>query len=297
MSGFDFFKLILLSAIWGGSFLFARVAVPEFGPFALIWMRVSIAALILCPVLMRKRVRRELMANAGKMLLIGIFNAVLPWCLLAYALLTLEAGFTSLLNAATPMFAAVLGFLWLRLPLTRWQVLGLIVGMGGVAILAANRFTFGNGGSGIAILAVLGATISYGFVSHYIKRYMSDLSTWSVTIGNLLGATLVLTPLAIFHIPEVLPGSAALWSAAGLGILSTAVAFILLYDILSRSGATATTTVTFIIPIFGVLFGVVFLKEEITLRMVLGMVVALFGAALATGLIPRRITLASQSTN
>ena len=288
MGGLDFIKLLVLSAIWGGSFLFLRVAVPEFGPVTLIWMRVAIASLILSPIFLKKQVRREVIRNWGKMLFIGVFNAVLPWCLLAIAVISLDAGFTSLLNAATPFFAALIGFFWLRIPLTRWQVVGLVVGMIGVAILAADQLSFRDGGSGLAVLSALGATISYGFVSQYIKRHVTDMSPWSITIGNLFAATLILSPFLFWHWPETLPGWKSIGCAVALGVLSTAIAFILLYDILSRAGATATTTVTFIIPIFGVLFGTVFLEEKITTRILVGMLVAFAGAALTTKLLPRR---------
>lgn len=285
MQGLDFFKLILLSAIWGGSFLFMRVAAPEFGPVALIWFRVASGALILTPVLARRRVREELVRHPLKILLVSLFNAAIPWCLLAYAVLTLEAGFTSLLNAATPIFTALIGFFWLKLPLTRLQTLGLAVGMAGVTILAWGKLSFEPGGAGPAIVATLAATMSYGYISHFIKRHLHGLSPWTIAFGNLSSATVVLTPFLILHHPAQLPGGAALWCATALGVFSTAVAFILLFDILSRSGATAVTTVTFIIPVFGVLFGALFLGEDVTVRMITGMVVALTGAALTTKLI------------
>lgn len=287
MSPLDFVKLLFLSAIWGGSFLFMRVAVPEFGPFALIWFRVAIAFAILAPVLAKRRVRKEIFENPGKMLFVGVLNAALPWCLLAYAVISLEAGFTSLLNAATPIFAAIFGFVWLKQPLTRWQVIGLCLGICGVFILASGKLSFGVDGPGLAILAALGATVCYGLISQYIKKEMSHLSPWSITIGNLLGATLILTPFAIFELPDTMPGHKALICAIALAVLSTAIAFILLFDILSRAGATATTTVTFIIPIFGILFGAIFLKEAVTMQILAGMAVAFTGAALTTKLLPR----------
>ena len=285
----DFAKLILLSAIWGGSFLFLRIAAPEFGPFPLIWTRVAGALLVLSPLLASKRVRIELRENVGHLLVIGIFNAVLPWSLLAYAILSLEAGFTSLLNAATPIFAALVGLVWLRLPLTRWQLLGLVLGLSGVAVLSGDQLSFRPGGSGWAILAALAAAASYGFISQYTTRYLSHVSTRSLTMGNLIAATVILTPMALLTLPESLPSSPAIWSAVGLALLSTAVAFLLLFQILSRAGATATTTVTFIIPVFAILFGALALDEKVTLRIGLGMFLVFAGAALATKLLPRAV--------
>lgn len=285
----DFARLILLSAIWGGSFLFLRIAAPEFGPFPLIWTRVAGAVLVLSPLLASKQVRRELRENVGHLVVIGIFNAVLPWSLLAYAILSLEAGFTSLLNAATPIFAALVGLVWLRQPLTRWQILGLVLGLSGVAILSGDQLSFRPGGSGWAILAALAAAASYGFISQYTTCYLSHVSTRSLTMGNLIAATVIITPMAWWTMPESIPSSPAIWSAAGLALLSTAVAFLLLFQILSRAGATATTTVTFIIPVFAMLFGALVLDEKVTLRIGLGMLLVFVGAALSTKLLPRAV--------
>lgn len=293
----DFARLILLSAIWGGSFLFLRIAAPEFGPIPLIWTRVAGAVLVLSPLLASKRVRRELRENIGHLLIVGIFNAVIPWTLLAHAVLSLEAGFTSLLNAATPIFAALIGLVWLRRPLTSWQVLGLILGVSGVAILAGDQLSFRPGGSGWAILAGLAAAASYGFISHYTTRYLGGVSTRSLVMGNLITATILLTPMAFLTLPDSVPSWPSIWSAAGLALLSTAVAFVLLFQILSRAGATATTTVTFIIPVFAVLFGALVLDEKVTLRIGLGMLTVFAGAALTTKLFPKKANASTPESN
>ena len=289
----DFARLILLSAIWGGSFLFLRIAAPEFGPIPLIWTRVAGAVLVLSPLLASKQVRLELCENVGHLLVVGVFNAVLPWSLLAFAILSLEAGFTSLLNAATPIFAALIGWVFLRQPLTRWQLLGLVLGLSGVAILSGDQLSFRPGGSGWAILAALAAAASYGLISQYTTRYLATVSTRGLTMGNLIAATVILTPMAWWTMPDSVPSSPAIWSAAGLALLSTAVAFLLLFQILSRAGATATTTVTFIIPVFAILFGALVLDEKVTLRTGLGMLLVFAGAALATKLLPRAVRSSS----
>jgi len=282
----DTIRLLLLSAIWGASFLFMRIAVPELGPLPTTFARIGGAALILLPFLLRPEHRGALRNCKVPLLILGLFNSALPFSLFCWATLHLEAGFTSLLNATTPICAALIGFWWLRIPLTRFQSLGLLIGLAGIAILTGDQFDFRRDGAGWPILAVLGATACYGFAGHYARTRLAHLSPLAVSAGSLLAATLVLLPLALLFPPPALPGKGALASALTLALLCTAFAFILFFDLLKRNGATAATTVTFIIPAFGILWGTLFLQEEVTGRMILGMAVALLGTAFVTRLIP-----------
>ena len=297
MSISDALRLILLSAIWGASFLFLRIAAPEFSitettpdggerqlaPIPLILIRVGGAALVLLPILLRPLNRPVLRKHWRALLVLGFFNAALPFSLFGFAALHLEAGFTSLLNASTPIFTALVGFLWLRIPLLRPQVLGLVLGVAGIAILAEVR----PAGTTWAMIAVLAATCSYGVAGHYAKRRFADVSPLVVSAGSLLFGGLLLAPLAIPFWPADPPGAGAIASAIVLAVVCTAFAFVLFFDLLSRTGATAAATVTFVIPIFGVLWGALFLGEAISPRMLTGMAVALFGTALVTRLLPR----------
>jgi drug/metabolite transporter (DMT)-like permease len=287
MTAPDALRLILLSAIWGASFLFMRIAVPEFGPIPLVFVRVGGAALLFVPLLLRKGNRKVVRAHAVPLLVQGFFNSALPFVLLAWAVIDLEAGFTSLLNASTPIFTAVIAFAWLRLPLNRAQILGLLLGVAGIAILAGNRFSFRGGGSGWEILAVLAATFSYGVAGNYAKVRLAGVDSLVVSGGSLAASSLLTLPLAIWWWPEQAPGVAGIACGVALAVICTALAFFLFFDILSRTGATAAATVTFVIPIFGVLWGSLFLGEAITTRMVTGMAVALLGTALVTRLLPR----------
>lgn len=290
----DALRLTLLSAIWGASFLFLRIAAPEFGPVALIFLRVAGGALVLLPVLLRADHRRVLATHTGPLFIQGLFNSALPFCLLAWATLSLEAGMTSLLNASTPIFTALLGLLWLGIPLQRSQVTGLVLGIIGIAILAGDQLGFREGGNGWAVLAVLGATCCYGVATHYAKLRFAGIPSLVVSAGSLLFSGLLLLPAGILTWPAAAPSTLAMWSAAILAVVCTAFAFVLFFDILSRTGATAAATVTFIIPIFGVLWGSLFLQEAVTLRMGVGMVVALLGTALVLKLVPVRRTGATR---
>ena len=131
----DVLELLTLAALWGGSFLFMRVAAPQFGPVALIALRVGIASCFLVPVLAWRGGLGALRAHWPHMLAVGVLNSAIPFCLFAYAELTLTAGFTSVLNAATPLFTAIVAFLWLGDRLSSWRVLGLAIGFVGVIVL------------------------------------------------------------------------------------------------------------------------------------------------------------------
>lgn len=287
MSTRDVFLLIFLSAVWGASFFFVRIAVPEFGPFALILLRVGGAALMFLPIFLKATNRKFLRTRARSLLVLGFFNAALPFTLFAWAGLFLPAGFTSLLNASTPIFTAIIGFLWLSLPLGRWQILGLLIAFSGITILTGDSFSFEQGGLGWPILAVFGATCSYGLSAHLAKLKFSDVPPLLVSAGNLFYASLFLIPLAFLYPPESLPSASAFAAGLALAVLCTAIAFVLFFGLLRRTGATAAATVTFIIPIFGILWGALFLSEEVSGRMILGMAVALFGTALVTKVLPR----------
>ena len=156
----------------------------------------------------------------------------------------------------------------------------------GIAILAGDQFKFKEGGSGWAVLAVLLATASYGLAGHHAKLHFADIPPLVVSAGSLLFSSILLLPLGIYFWPDTLPGAPALAGAATLAVVCTALAFVLFFDVLSRTGATAAATVTFVIPVFGVMWGALFLHEQVTLRMLLGITVALFGTALVTRLLP-----------
>ncbi|MCP3961475.1 MAG: DMT family transporter [bacterium] len=184
----DVLRLLLLSAIWGASYLFMRVAAPSFGPVPLILLRVGCAALFFSPLLARRGVREQLARHWRALAVVGIFNSAFPFSLLAFSTLSLEAGFTSLLNATTPLFAAAVGALWLALALRRGQILGLVLGFAGVAILSWGHLSFRQGGSGWAIVAALVASLSYGVSAHITKHYLSGLRPVVVATGSMIGS-------------------------------------------------------------------------------------------------------------
>ena len=281
MSPADSLRLILLSTLWGMSFIFMRVAVPEFGPVPLILVRMGIGALLLLPLLLSLRYLKLV----GGLLLLGLVNHVLPFVLLALATIRLEAGFTSLINATTPIFTALLGALFFTTPIQRQQYLGLTLAFFGVYVLSANRLDFSLGGDGWFILAAVGATFCYGVATNYSKSYLSHLPVRVLAAGSTAMSALILLIPGLWLWPSE-PISGLAWSnALGLAVFSTTLAFLLYFGLISSAGATATSTVTFLVPVSALLWGYLLLDERLSLQVLVGMAITLAGTAIATGMI------------
>ena len=288
MSLQDTARLLLLAIIWGASFLLMRIAAPEFGPVPLIFLRSAVAAVCFAGVFRVARKRALLRQHLGAFVLLGIVNTALPFSLLAYSTLSLEAGFTSLLNATTPIFAAVIGAAMFSTPLRKTQVLGLAVALTGVAILSWDRLSFKPGGSGLAVIAALAASASYGVAVNFTKHQLATIPPQVVSAGALVMSSLVLLVPGLILWPEETPSTRAWSSALLLAVVCTALAYALFFSLLKRSGAMAASSVTFLIPLFAILWGAAILGETIDPQLLLGMLVTLAGTALAVGIFPRK---------
>ncbi|MEZ5538220.1 MAG: DMT family transporter [Thiolinea sp.] len=285
MNAKQFTILMILAAFWGGSFLFMRIAVPEFGPVSLIVLRTGIAALFLIPVmLIRQRSKLDqITPNLKAFSMVALFNIALPFVLIAYALLNLTSGVGSVLNATTPMFSALVGWLWLRQALSNSAMLGLLLGFTGVIILVGDKLSGNNGFSLLPVLCSLTATASYGFAVNYSRERLQGVeSLITATITQLL-ATAMLFPLALIYWPEQLPSLIAWINVIALGVLSTGIAFILYFYLLKQIGALHLSTVTFYVPVFGITFGVLLLDEQIGLQMLIGAAIIIIGTMLSSG--------------
>lgn len=285
MSSADALRLLLLSSLWGLSFIFMRVAAPEFGAVPLVLVRMGIGALLLVPLLLSLHYLRLIWQHKGPLLLLGIVNHVLPFSLLALATTRLEAGFTSLINATTPIFTALLGAAFFATPVQRQQYVGLALALLGVYVLSANRLDFGLGGDGWFIIAVLGATFCYGIAGNYSKTRLSHLPTRVLAAGSSAMSALVLLIPGVLLWPSEPVSTLAWGNALALAMLSTTLAFLLYFGLLASAGATATSTVTFLVPVSALLWGYLLLDETLSLQVVTGMVITLLGTAIATKLL------------
>lgn len=282
MSGVDTFRLVLLSTLWGMSFLFMRVASPEFGAVPLVMVRMGVAALVLLPLFTVVRYRQLFWEHKGRLAILSITNHVIPFSLLAYATLSLEAGFTSLINATTPIFTALIGIAAFATPITRQQYFGLAIAFFGVYVLSANRLDFSTGGDGWSILATLGATFCYGIAGNFSKARLSHLPVRVVAGGSVLISGLILLIPGLLFWPETMPSTLGWVNGLALAVLSTAFAFFLYFQLLASAGATATSTVTFLVPVSALIWGYLILGEVLSLQVIAGMAITLVGTAITT---------------
>lgn len=281
-----FFELIALAALWGASFLFMRVAVPEFGPIWLIAWRVFLAGLVLLPVLIHQGLLEDLQKHAKTLLIVGIFNSALPFLGFAYATTILTGGFTSILNATVPLFGVLLVLLGInKEQLSSAQIGGFLLGFTGVGILLGWHTSTTSPYFWLAVLASLTAALLYAISATYIKRRLVGVSAVVIAVGSQLAATLVFIPLLPFSMPATLPSLKAILALVALAVFSTAVAYLMYFRLIRMLGAARAVTVTYMIPLFAMIWGTLLLHEPITWDMIVGCVVILAGTALANGVL------------
>ena len=288
MKAFDIGELVLLAALWGASFLFMRLGAHEFGPIVLAAVRVGLASVMLIPLLASRGQLSDLRRHWKGLLIVGALNSAIPFALFSFAALSITAGLSSIVNATTPLWTAVVAFIWLRQGLTPLRVLGLVIGFAGVAFLAWDKASFKPGADHSGLLAVLAcaaATFCYGVAANATKRYLAGVSPLAVATGSQFAAALLLALPAAWLWPAAMPGGVAWGAAFGLAALCTALAYILYFRLMSRVGPTNAVSVTFLIPLFAILWGALFLQEAITAQMVAGGAIVLVGIALALGLV------------
>jgi drug/metabolite transporter (DMT)-like permease len=271
-------ELVTLGAIWGGSFLFMRVAAGEFGALPLVETRLALGALILLPFLWRARAQftpRLWLTIAG----IAAVNSVIPFALFAWGAERAPAGIGAISNALQVMFASLVAYLFFGEQIGLLRACGLGVGFVGVAILASGRV----GGISVWPAALAGATASlcYGIGINLVRRYLTSLPSGAVAAANLLCGSVLLAPLAIYSWPTH-PISTHSWvSALLLGTLCTGIAFVFYYRLVGRIGPTRTSAVTYLIPLFGVIWAWLILGEPLTATMALAGALILAGVAVS----------------
>ena len=277
-----FFELIILSAIWGSSFLFLRLATPEFGPVFLIEMRVLSGLIVLLPIVLLLDKFKEFKSNWKMIAIVSLMNMAIPFCFFAYSSLFIGAGLLSIINATVPMFTAVVAYAHYGEKLSKGGFLGLMLGFLGVVALMFNpNESLGSSGF-LAIPSALFACSLYGIAINLTANNLRGVSGLTITTGGLFFSTLVLLPFAFLGQPEVLPKGNIWWSVFALGVICTGFGFIMFYRLVDRVGTSRAIMTTYLIPVFSILWGSIFLSEIITFNMVFGFILILFGVGLTT---------------
>lgn len=295
MKPLHFLELLILSAIWGASFMFMKVAAVELDTFALASFRMFIAALVLLPLFLHFWLSRNTkpfssdpkLSNTSvfkRTVIVSLTNATVPMYLFAFAAANINAGFASILNATTPLWGAAIATLVFANRLSKLSLCGLLLGFIGVIVLSLNKLQNPVDSELLSILAIVCATSLYGFSANYSKNYLPGVKPLFIASTSLFIGAILSTPIMIWSLPQLDElSSNALSSLIALGSISTGVAYIFFYRIIDHSGPTKAMMVTYLIPIFGVALGWLFLDEKLTINILYGAVLILLGVALATG--------------
>jgi drug/metabolite transporter (DMT)-like permease len=280
----DIGLLFLLAALWGGSFLFIRVAAPVLNPAPLVEIRVVLAGVFLLIYARLSNQKFSPRASWRHFLILGALNAAIPFTLVAFATLTITASLAAILNAATPLFTALISAVWLRESLTKKKLIGLIGGIFGVSLVVGFDPVAYSPAAILAIAAALLAPLSYALGGVYSKSVSSGEPPLALAIGQQLAAGLLLFPFAAATIPSSPPSITIILAVLALALLSTAVGYLIFYQLIARIGATNTLSVTLLVPIFGTIWGAVILGEPVTLVQISGLFLILASLVLITGL-------------
>ena len=296
-------EFVLLAALWGASFLFMHLGAAEFGAVPTAGLRVAFGTLFLLPVFFLPGVWLQFRQRAGAILFVGLLNSALPFALYAFAVLHIATGLSAILNATVPLSGALVAWLWLKDRPGGLRSLGLLIGFVGVALLVLGKSGFNPaiapaaGSMGLTLLAMgacLLATLCYGLAASFTKRHLGGIHPMATAAGSQIGASLVLVLPTLWFWPTQPVSGTAWWAVIALGLLCTAVAYVLFFRIIEAAGPAKALTVTFLVPVFALLYGVLFLSETITRWTLVCGAVILVGTALSTGLVrwPARKALA-----
>src|ERR671912_2469220 len=284
----DFAGLILLGALWGGSFLFIRVAVPALGPFLLVELRVGLAAAALFLYAMAAGSMPKIRSRWRSFLVLGFFNSAVPFSLISAAEIHLTASLAAILNSTTVMFTAMVAAVWMGDALTARKVVGIGLGIVGVTVLVGWDPLPLSGVVLLSVAAMLIASLSYALGATYAKRSFSGIPPLGMAVGQLTAATALLLPLSVVGLPEEAPSSSVALCVLGLALLSTAVAYLIYFRLIQNVGPTSTVTVTLLVPVFGLLFGILLLDEPFGVGTLAGLGTILLSVVLITGIAPQK---------
>lgn len=287
-------QLVFLGAVWGGAFLFLRIAGPEVGPVWAAEIRIAIGAVILALVAGRRTwalARQDLRAFA----VVGATFSAIPFTLIAIATLTLPTGFAAVLNAATPLFTAALGVVWLRQSLSARVATGLVIGLVAVVVLVGWSPLPPGVTTLVAVAAALGAALSYAVAGTFVRRRLPNIGGLELATAQLGAGALLLLPLAVATGSPGTPSTGALLALIAVGTVSTALPWPIYMRLLSETTPTIASTVTFVVPAFAIAWGSIILGERIGPELLAGFGLVIVSLVLVAGIRLPAVTFRARS--
>lgn len=253
--------LILLGAVWGSAFMFIKISADDFGPILLVNLRLLLAGALFLPFLLQKKYLAYFKSHFSGILILGIFSNAFPFTMFSYASLGATSNMLGILNGTTAFMTMVVAYFWLKESITPKQIFGIILGFLGILVLVnpAN----GSATLGASGFALVGA-LSYSFSGVYIQKYQLNANKFVLIGWAMLFGGLFLIPLSFFNLPDQIPDNNAIAALLWLGIVSTGIAYLGYIRLIEQIGAVRTSTVTYLLPVFSIIWGSIFLQEKIT---------------------------------
>ena len=253
--------LILLGAVWGSAFMFIKISADDFGPILLVNLRLLLAGALFLPFLLQKKYLAYFKSHFSGILILGIFSNAFPFTMFSYASLGATSNMLGILNGTTAFMTMVVAYFWLKESIKPKQIFGIILGFLGILVLVnpAN----GSATLGASGFALVGA-LSYSFSGVYIQKYQLNANKFVLIGWAMLFGGLFLTPLSFFNLPDQMPDNNAIAALLWLGIVSTGIAYLGYIRLIEQIGAVRTSTVTYLLPVFSIIWGSIFLQEKIT---------------------------------
>jgi len=281
----DLARLVALAAMWGASYLFMRYAVPHLGPVLMIELRVLVAGLALAAFVYASGRGIDWRQHWRGYLFVGAIGLALPFALIAEALTVIDASTAAILNALSPLWATVFAALWIRDPITPAKMAGITLCLAGTAVLVGWTPAPITHRELVAASMSVAATALYGLTIVFTKVKLKGASPMATSAATLLFAALALAPFTPLDRDLHAVPAMAWWALAGLAIVSTTVAFIFYYRLIADVGPVKAITVTLLVPVFGMVWGVLLLVEPVTAGRLAGCAIILFGCSLILGLV------------
>ena len=266
--------LTILGALWGSAFMFIKVATPEFGPVALVNSRLIIASFIFLPILLQKKYIHLLSPIWKQILVLAILNNAIPFTLFSFASYGADSNILAILNATTAFNTMIIAYIWIGENVSFKQLFGLLLGFIGIFILVnpQNSET-----TLISSMSALLASFFYSYSTVYIQRQSVNANKMVLIGWSIIFSAIIMLPVTIFYLPDTIPSISAIGSAIWLGAISTGIGFLGYVRLIDKIGAVKTSTVAYFLPVFGIIWGAIFLDEIISSTIIIGCLIVLIG--------------------